>query len=215
MELTFISHHWKLPQSWTKVLRHLTETIAFKVTIIFCVWMKIPFSSVILPPFPQPVLQTPRGCLFVSNIEKGGRETTFHEGRGENSHQGKKGWCLSCVSMTFVHDCTCGHMTVYGKKRFCLQSDSSNVFLGKCFVQHKLIRCWFIQDHWQTPTQRTQLITPTTLKSIFLFGHPHRRLRMLRWWIFGSVLLMLGCSLTVFWSMPHRDRVCNSLRGRP
>ena len=67
--------------------------------------MKTPFSSVILPPFPQPVLQSPRGCLFVSNIEKGGRGATFHDGRGENSHQGKKSWSLSCVSTTSVHDC--------------------------------------------------------------------------------------------------------------
>ena len=96
-------------QSWTKVLRHFIETNAFKLTIIFCVWMKTPFSSVILPPFPQPMLQTSRGCLFVSKIEKGGRGggggATFHEGRGENSHQGKKGWSLSYVSTTSVHDC--------------------------------------------------------------------------------------------------------------
>ena len=67
--------------------------------------MKTPFSSVLLPPFPQPMLQTPHGCLFVSNIEKGGRGATFHDGRGENSHQGKKSWSLSCVSTTSVHDC--------------------------------------------------------------------------------------------------------------
>ena len=69
--------------------------------------MKTPFSSVLLSPFPQPMLQTPHGCLFVSNIEKGeGGGATFHDGRGENSHQGKKSWSLSCVSTTSVHDCS-------------------------------------------------------------------------------------------------------------
>ena len=102
MELTFISHHWKLPQSWTKVLRHLTETIAFKVTIIFCVWMKIPFSSVILPPFPQPVLQTPRGCLFVSNIEKGGRGGYLSWGeRGEFTPREKRLVIVVCLNDFF------------------------------------------------------------------------------------------------------------------
>ena len=52
------------------------------------------------------MLQMPHGCLFVSNIEKGGRGATFHDGRGENSHQGKKSWSLSCVSTTSVHDCS-------------------------------------------------------------------------------------------------------------
>ena len=46
------------------------------------------------------MLQTPRGCLFVSNIEKGGRGegATFHQWREENSHQRKKGRSLKHFS---------------------------------------------------------------------------------------------------------------------
>ena len=68
--------------------------------------MKTPFSSVLLPPFPQPMLQTPHGCLFVSNIEKGGRGgLPFMMGERRIHTKGKKGWSLSCVSTTSVHDC--------------------------------------------------------------------------------------------------------------
>ena len=86
-------------QSWTKVLRHFTETNAFKLTIIFCVWMKTSFSSVLLPPFPQPMLQTPHGCLFVSNIEKGGRGgyLSWWE-RGEFTPREKKLVIVVCVN---------------------------------------------------------------------------------------------------------------------
>ena len=54
--------------------------------------MKTPFSSVLLPPFPQPMLQTPHGCLFVSNIEKGGRGggLPFMMGEGRIHTKGKK-----------------------------------------------------------------------------------------------------------------------------
>ena len=88
-----------LGQSWTKVLRHFTETNAFKLTIIFCVWMKTPFSSVLLPPFPQPMLQTPHGCLFVSNIEKGGRGgyLSWWE-RGEFTPREKKLVIVVCLN---------------------------------------------------------------------------------------------------------------------
>ena len=82
-------------QSWTKVLRHFTETNAFKLTIIFCVWMKTPFSSVILPPSPN---QTPRGCLFVSNIKKGGRGLPFIRGGGRIHTKGKKVVLVVCLN---------------------------------------------------------------------------------------------------------------------
>ena len=38
-------------------------------------------------------------------LKKGEREATFHDGKGQNLHQGKR-WAISCVSTTFVHDCS-------------------------------------------------------------------------------------------------------------
>ena len=108
--LFVLLEHVQNLQSWTKVLRHFTKTNAFKLTIIFCVWMKTPFSSVILPRFPQPMLQMPRGCLFVSNIEKGGRGGYLS--RGDNSHQGKKvGHCrMSQRLLSMIVAVRCSHL---------------------------------------------------------------------------------------------------------
>ena len=86
-------------QSCTKVLRHFTETNAFKLTMIFCVWMKTSFSSVILPPFPQPMLQMPRGYLFASNIEKEGRGGYLSWGeRGELTPREKRLVIVVCLN---------------------------------------------------------------------------------------------------------------------
>ena len=45
--------------------------------------MKTLFSSVVIPPAPKQCCKRLRGCLFVSNIEKGGRGGYLEEGRGE------------------------------------------------------------------------------------------------------------------------------------
>ena len=77
-------------QSWTKVLRQIHKTNAFQLTMEFCIWMKTPFSSVVTPSPPKQCCKTLRGCLFVSNIEKGGTGggATLNKGREENLHLG-------------------------------------------------------------------------------------------------------------------------------
>ena len=84
--------------------------------------MKTPFSSEILPPppppFAQPMLQTPHGCLFVSNIEKGERGLPFIILEGRIHTKGKKvGHCrVSQRLLSMIVACNRGSCGKYYKQ---------------------------------------------------------------------------------------------------
>ena len=78
-------------QSWTKVLRHFTETNVFKLAIVFCIGMKAPFSSVPLPPTPNNVAKRFVHVYWFPTLKRGDGEATFHGRREENLHPGNKG----------------------------------------------------------------------------------------------------------------------------
>jgi len=56
-----------------KSVETFCKTNAFKLTIIPFFWIKTHFSSIVNPLHPKQCCKTLRWCLFVSNIEKGGR----------------------------------------------------------------------------------------------------------------------------------------------
>ena len=84
-------------QSWTKVLRQIHKTNAFQLIMEFCIWMKTPFSSVVTSSPLKQCCKTLRGCLFVSNIEKGGR--------GGNLERGKRGEFTPRVKTLVIFVC--------------------------------------------------------------------------------------------------------------
>ena len=73
------------------MLRKFTKTNAFELTIVFCIQMKIAFSSVVTPlsHAPKQCCKTVDVYLFPTLI-KGEEEATFHEATEENLHQGKR-----------------------------------------------------------------------------------------------------------------------------
>ena len=79
-------------QSSTKVLRQLTKTNAFELTIVFCIWMKTLFSSVVTPHPSKQCCKPLRGCsFFVSSIENRGRGGYLSRGeRGEFTSRKKE-----------------------------------------------------------------------------------------------------------------------------
>ena len=81
-----------------KVLRHFTETNGIKLTIVFCICMKTPLSSV--SPLSQTMLQNALCMSIGFQLKRGGRGGYLSLGeRGEV-------WLFACVSTTFVHDCS-------------------------------------------------------------------------------------------------------------
>ena len=73
------SHHhphplvFPQPPIMDKSVETFFQTNGFKLTIVLFFWMKTHFSSIVNPLPPKQCCKSLRWCLFVSNIEKGGR----------------------------------------------------------------------------------------------------------------------------------------------
>ena len=78
-----------------KRVETIYQTNAFQLTIEFCICMKTSFSPVVTP-FPPNV-----GCLFPT-FKKGEGEASFHEGRDQNLHQGKRLVIFMCLNNFFM-----------------------------------------------------------------------------------------------------------------
>ena len=95
-------------QSGTKILRQSTKTNAFKLTIVFFICMKTPFSFVVnpSPPPPKQCWKTLRGCLFVSDIEKGGRGSCPSRGERVEFAPRKEVGSFHVSKTTFDYGCS-------------------------------------------------------------------------------------------------------------
>ena len=77
-------------------MRQFTKTNAFELTMVFRIWMKTPFSSEVTlfptptPPPPTMLQNASLDVYLFPTLKKGEGEATFHEGRKENLHLGKK-----------------------------------------------------------------------------------------------------------------------------
>ena len=86
-----------MQQSWTKVLRQLfTKTNAFELTIIFCIWMKTPFSSIVTP---SPLNNIAKCSMDVFFFGEGGYLSWGERGKFRLRKK------LLIFSTTFVHNC--------------------------------------------------------------------------------------------------------------
>ena len=80
------------------MFRQFTKTNAFELTIVFCIRMTTPFSSVVTPSPSNNVAKRYMDVDFFPTLKKGEGENTFHEIREENLHQGKRLLIFMCLN---------------------------------------------------------------------------------------------------------------------